>query len=140
VIADGYFEWKKTADRKQPYYFQVDNGSLFAFAGIWDKWDPGKDGSDAIESCAIITTRANDLSQSVHERMPVILSQDSWDVWIRDAQYDRSQQHTLLSLISPFPDVRMSAVPVSTVVNNARNDSPDCVEAIGPELSIDESS
>jgi len=136
VIADGYFEWQKLPDRKQPFFFQVDNGALFAFAGIWDRWEPSAEGADAIVSCSIITTRANDLSKPVHERMPVVLSQESWDTWIRPAQYGRTLQHTLKSLISPFPNTRMSAVPVNTVVNNARNDLPDCIEAIGPPLEV----
>lgn len=136
VIADGFYEWQKLLDRKQPHYFQVDDGALFAFAGIWDRWELGGGGGDVVESCAIITTRANELTKLVHERMPVILSQDSWDTWIRDAQYDRIQQHTLRSLLNPFPNERLRAVPVSTIVNNARNDSSECVEPVGPALVV----
>lgn len=136
LIANGFFEWQKLLDRKQPHYFQVDDGALFVFAGIWDRWERGGGDSEAIESCAIITTRANELTKLVHERMPVILSQESWDTWIRDEQYDRTLQHALRSLIYPFPETRMSAVPVSTVVNSARNDTPDCVAPIGPPLEV----
>ena len=140
VIADGFFEWQKLADRKQPHYFQVDGGSLFAFAGIWDRWEEkGADGN-TVESCAIITTKANELATMVHERMPVILSEESWDSWICDVQYDRTQQHTLRSLVRSFPHERMSVVPVSTVVNNARNDTSDCVEPIGPAIEVSEPS
>jgi putative SOS response-associated peptidase YedK len=136
VIADGFYEWQKLLDRKQPHYFQVDNGALFAFAGIWDRWEQSGGDGEVVESCAIITTRANDLAKLVHDRMPVILSQESWDTWLRDVQYDRTQQHTLRSLVCPFPNARMSAVPVSTIVNSARNDTQDCVEPIGPSLQV----
>jgi putative SOS response-associated peptidase YedK len=139
VIADGFFEWQKLLDRKQPHIFQVDNGALFAFAGIWDRWERGEEGGGTVESCAIITTRANELAKLVHERMPVILSRESWDIWLREVQYDRTQQHTLRSLLSPFPAERMSVVPVSTLVNSARNDTPECLEPVGPVLKVGDS-
>jgi putative SOS response-associated peptidase YedK len=136
VVANGFYEWQKLIDRKQPFHFKVDDGALFAFAGIWESWDPGGSEDNQVESCAILTTSANELAKQVHDRMPVILDRDSWDTWLRDVQYDRTQQNTLRSLLCPFPPERMSAVPVSTTVNNARNDLPECLEQVGPALGV----
>jgi len=70
VPANGFYEWKKTGERKQPFHFGIKDGSLFAFAGLWDYWSP--DGT-VLESCTILTTTPNALLQDVHDRMPVIL-------------------------------------------------------------------
>ncbi len=134
VIADGFFEWQKLPDRKQPYHFQVDDGALFAFAGIWDRW--GRPGGEVVESCAIITTRANDLAGLVHDRMPVILPPESWEAWLQPGQQDRTARESLRSLLCPLPSERMSVYPVSTIVNGSRNDVRDCVEPVGPSLQI----
>jgi putative SOS response-associated peptidase YedK len=53
IPADGFYEWKKEANGKQPYYFQLKDGELFAFAGIWEEWEKGE---SAVRTCAIITT------------------------------------------------------------------------------------
>ena len=71
VLADGFFEWQPAGGRKQPWYFRARDGRPFAFAGLWERWQPA--GGEAVESCAIITTEANDVVRPVHERMPVIL-------------------------------------------------------------------
>lgn len=71
IVADGFYEWKKENNRKQPYRIQLKNNKLFAMAGLWDRWR-GQDGKELFSS-TIITTAANDLISSVHNRMPVIL-------------------------------------------------------------------
>jgi putative SOS response-associated peptidase YedK len=73
IPADGFCEWQRTAKTKQPYCFEVNDGELFAFAGIWDRWkDPG---GSAVETCSILTTTPNAVTTAVHDRMPVILIQ-----------------------------------------------------------------
>lgn len=134
VIADGFFEWQVLHGRKQPHHFQIDNGALFAFAGIWDRWDGGN--GDSVESCAIITTRANDPVSLVHDRMPVVLSRDSWDMWLHQYQDDRTLKETLRALMIPFARDRMVGFPVSTIVNSSKNDVSACVEPVGPALSM----
>jgi putative SOS response-associated peptidase YedK len=80
IPADGFYEWQKKGKTKQPYCFEVNEGSLFAFAGIWDRWrDPS---GQWVKSCSILTTTANALTSSVHDRMPVILDLDSFDLWL----------------------------------------------------------
>jgi putative SOS response-associated peptidase YedK len=77
ILADGFYEWQKTANGKQPYYIRMEDGSPFAFAGLWESW--GKHGEE-IRSCAILTTDANDLVGEIHHRMPVILPPDNYDL------------------------------------------------------------
>lgn len=138
VVADGFFEWQKLPDRKQPYYFQVDDGALFAFAGIWDRWERKEE--PAVESCAILTTKANGLMRAVHDRMPVILGPDAWDIWLHQGGENVVRDGELRSLLSPFPADRMRAHPVSTLVSSPRNDVPACVEPTGPALVVGDAS
>jgi putative SOS response-associated peptidase YedK len=117
VLADGYYEWEKSGKVKLPWLYEVDGGKPFAFAGLWESWQPeGAEG--ALESCTIITTDANELASRVHVRMPVVLDSADHDAWLAGEQ---------IPLI-PFPPARMSARPVSTFVNNARNEGAECVE------------
>src|SRR5947207_1224429 len=83
ILADGFYEWKKEGKQKLPYYFQLAEGQPFAFAGLWDRWR-GPDGSseEAVESCTIVTTTANELCGEIHERMPVILRPSDYDLWL----------------------------------------------------------
>ena len=83
VPADGFYEWKRTGKAKQPYCFEVGEGAIFAFAGLWDRWiDPqGK----AVETCTILTTTPNTLLSDIHDRMPVILNPADYEVWLTSA-------------------------------------------------------
>jgi putative SOS response-associated peptidase YedK len=112
IPADGFYEWKRTGKSKQPYYFQLKDEAAFAFAGIWDEWQG--DGK-VIVSCAIITTTANELLASVHDRMPVILSASSERAWLST----EATPAELTALLSPFPAEQMKAHPVSDEVNHA---------------------
>jgi putative SOS response-associated peptidase YedK len=88
IPADGFYEWSRMGKAKQPYCFEVDEGELFAFAGIWDRW---KDASGkAVETCSILTTTPNAVTSSVHDRMPVILDPDNYDLWLDPGKKDVS--------------------------------------------------
>jgi len=80
IPADGFYEWKRTGSSKQPFCFEVNNGALFAFAGLWDGWK-NSDGQ-WIKSCTILTTVPNSVTVAVHDRMPVILRPDDYDLWL----------------------------------------------------------
>jgi putative SOS response-associated peptidase YedK len=125
IVADGFYEWKKQAGKKQPFYFRLENGEPFAFAGLWDRWHSSE--GDVLETCTIITTNANELAATVHNRMPVILPPEHYDRWL-----DPKLQTTtdLQSLLHPYPPEAMTAYPVSAVVNSPTHDQPDCVAAI----------
>jgi putative SOS response-associated peptidase YedK len=123
VVADGFYEWQKTNGRKQPYFVGLQSDRPFGLAGLWERWE--KHG-EPVESCTILTTDANELMQPIHERMPVILPPDQYALWL-----DPRCQETgkLAKLLQPFPSEGMLAYRVSALVNNPKNDVPQCVEA-----------
>jgi len=131
VPADGFYEWKKQeGTQKQPYFIRNADGSPFAFAGLWESWTGP--GGEAVESCTILTTDANDLTRSIHDRMPVILKPEDYDLWLDPEVKDPA---LLKPLLHPYPSDEMVAEPVSPKVNKASYDAPDCVEVVSPEES-----
>lgn len=124
IPASGFYEWRHVEGRKQPYFIRPADGGYFALAGLWDHWQ-GEDGK-SISSCAIITTEANVLMREIHDRMPVILGQETVAAWL-DLQ---AGQGALLAMLGPYPDALMEAYPVSSQVNSPKNNGPDCVAKI----------
>lgn len=124
IISDGFFEWQRREKHKQPYYFRVGSGELFAFAGLWEHWQDGN--GTEINSCTIVTTSPNELMAEIHDRMPVILHAEDYDRWL-DANSNSSD---LQPLLRPFEADRMQHYPVSLEVNNPKHDSPVCIEPI----------
>ncbi|HEV3475970.1 MAG TPA: SOS response-associated peptidase [Rubrobacteraceae bacterium] len=122
IPADGFYEWKRTNGSKQPYYIHMKEGRPFAFAGLWESWKD-EDGPE-IRSCTILTTRPNTLAGEIHDRMPVILAADTYDVWL-DPASDRDE---LTGLLAPYPEDEMEAYPVSRFVNSPSNNDPRCIE------------
>ncbi|MEX2352556.1 MAG: SOS response-associated peptidase [Gammaproteobacteria bacterium] len=117
IPANGYFEWKVENGRKQPYFIKVKDAELFSFAGIWSHWDsPDK----TIESCAIITTDANPDTAKIHDRMPVIINPEDYDLWLTEGGED---------LLRPYPG-KMDAWLVSTRVNSPKNQGLDLIQRI----------
>ena len=131
IPTDGFYEWKKTdAKNKQPVYVQLRGGRPFAFAGLWEHWCG--DAGTEIDSCSVITTDANDLLRDVHDRMPVILPEEAYDAWL-DPRQDAGR---LQSLLVPYPADKMNYFPVNTTVNNARNESANCIEPVVEQRSL----
>lgn len=126
VPADWFYEWKKMdAKTKQPYAIALNDGSLFAFAGLWDTWKDKATGQ-AINTYTVITTDPNQLMEPLHNRMPVILQRRDYDRWL--APGDPSQLP--VDLLKPFPAEEMKAWPVSPRVGNVRNNDPSLVEPV----------
>jgi putative SOS response-associated peptidase YedK len=127
IPADGFYEWKKEVGqkRKTPIYIRLNSGKPFALAGLWERWY-SSDGSEIL-SCAIITTRPNEMMVNIHNRMPVILPPESYDLWLDSGEPDRE---ALQSLLTPYPAGEMHAYPVSTVVNSPANDRPECIQPL----------
>ena len=121
IAADGFYEWKRENGGKQPYYFHMQEGRPFAFAGLWESWDKG---GGALRSCAILTTRANSVLDGIHDRMPVILPSGAYDLWL-DPDADREQ---LADLLIPYPGDDLETYPVSRYVNSPRNNDERCIE------------
>ena len=131
IPADGFYEWKREGKTRQPWLFGLSDGALFAFAGLWESWTvpagaahtaslaergPG----DAVETCTILTTSANETVAPVHGRMPVILPPDVYGPWLTGEDVP----------LAPYPADDMTAIPVSTHVNRPANDDPRCVEPV----------
>jgi putative SOS response-associated peptidase YedK len=128
VPADGFYEWQRSGKAKQPFHFGMGDDSLFAFAGLWDRWkDPT---GQVVESCSILTTTPNALLADVHNRMPAILSPENYDLWL-DPGLERVNAVT--ELLSPFDARLMKRYPVSTRVNFVKNDDPDCAVPLAPD-------
>jgi len=123
VVADGYYEWRQ--NDKQPFAMALGNRGLMTFAGLWDLWK-ATDGA-TIKSFTIITTQANDLAATIHNRMPVILPPDCWAQWLGEIDATPDQ---LKAMLRPYPAERMAMWPVDRRVGNVRNDSPDLFEPI----------
>jgi putative SOS response-associated peptidase YedK len=121
IPADAFYEWSRVGKAKQPYCFEVNEGALFAFAGIWDRWkDPS---GQWVKSCSILTTTPNAVASAVHDRMPVILDRDSYDVWL-----DPGMTNVVAAseLLKPFGARLMRCYPVSSRINYVANDDPEC--------------
>jgi putative SOS response-associated peptidase YedK len=125
VPADGFYEWKKIDGGKQPHFIHLRDEEPFAFAGLWEQWTDPEDG-EVIESCTIVTTEANALMRTLHDRMPVIMPPKVYDRWLDSATQDLD---ALKGLLRPYPSEEMAAYPVSAYVNNPRHEGPKCVES-----------
>ena len=122
-MADGFYEWQRTGARKQPYFIHMRDDRPFALAGLWESWE-GADHS-ALETCAILTTDANELMRPIHDRMPVIVSPNDYDRWL-DAAIQKPEQ--VAPLLKAYPGDGMIAYPVSPYVNSPARDDPRCIE------------
>ena len=124
VLVDGFYEWKKTGKNRQPYFIQMADDRPFVFAGLWERWTKSQ---PAIESCTIITTTPNAIVAGIHDRMPVILSENVAMQWL-----DRNPDdvNSLASLLVPYSDGEMVAYPVMSFVNSPKHDSADCIRPL----------
>jgi putative SOS response-associated peptidase YedK len=125
IPADGFYEWMRTGKAKQPYCFEVNDGQLFVFAGLWDRW---KDPSGGwLKTCSILTTTPNAVTVAVHDRMPVILDPDSYDLWLDPGMQNVAAASDLLKAY----DARlMRCYPVSMRINHVANDEEECCRPV----------
>jgi putative SOS response-associated peptidase YedK len=127
VPADGFYEWQRRGSEKQPFCFEVGNGELFAFAGLWERWyDPS---GQWVKSCSILTTTPNAVTSAVHDRMPAILRKDDYEVWL-----DPGMQNVaaISELLKPFDARLMRCYPVSARINHVANDDVYCSRPVEP--------
>jgi len=125
VPASGFYEWQEVGGKKHLLYIKLKDDSLMMFAGIWDYWKNPE--GNVIESFSILTTSSNELIQPLHDRMPVILTPDSKDIWL-DSKLVNPEQ--LKQLFKPYPPDQMEMYQVSDLVNSPRNDTPECRQTI----------
>jgi putative SOS response-associated peptidase YedK len=144
--ADGYYEWYAQEDgaknasgkpRKQPFYIHPGDDGMLAFAGLYELWkDPSREGDDAwLWSCTIITTDAPDDLGRIHDRMPMVIPADRWDAWLDYRSTDPDELRDLLAPAMAAGDgaSHLVAYPVSTEVNNVRNNGPELREPLPAE-------
>jgi putative SOS response-associated peptidase YedK len=122
IPATGFYEWVTTDNHKQPYYIRLSNSGIMCFAGLWETKD-SEDGSK-IETLCILTTSANELMEPIHERMPVILQPEDYDLWLDRNMHDPLE---LQRLYQPYPSDIMVAHLVPDLINNLRFDSASCI-------------
>jgi len=120
VPASGFYEWQTLAGKKQPWYMRPKDAAVFGLAGITELWN-------GVRSVALITTRPNELMESIHDRMPVIVSPENYGTWLDRGNGNISE---LQNLIRPYASERMQAYPVSLRVNAPRNDDAALIERI----------
>ncbi len=125
VPADGFYEWKPVGGRKQPYYARLKTGGPLAFAGLWECWT-GPNGEE-METAAIVTTTANRRLGEIHDRMPVIVPPEAFDLWLNCAEVDAV---TASALIAPAPEDMLDLYPVSMAVNRTANDDAKLIEPL----------
>jgi putative SOS response-associated peptidase YedK len=125
IPADGFYEWKRDGERKRPYFVRMKGGGPIAFAGLWEAWS-GPNGEE-LETAAIVTTVANQTLRAIHDRMPVIVPPEAFDLWLDCRGVDAE---TAAALIQPAPDAWLEAYEVSTAVNRTANDSSALIEPV----------
>jgi putative SOS response-associated peptidase YedK len=123
IVADGFYEWKKTDSGKVPVYVTMKNEKPFGFAGLYSDWRPPE--GDTIRTCTIVTTGPNELLESIHNRMPVIIKPEDRDHWLDPQEKDPVK---LKSLLAPYPSEEMDAWEVSRAVNSPSNNEPKLIQ------------
>ena len=129
IPADGFYEWKKAGNDRQPYHFGMKDDALFAFAGLWYRWRSPT--GQVLESCSILTTVPNELLKDVHERMPVILPARHYRTWLTAPP---TEAHRLTDLLLPFDAKLMKRYAVSALINKPQNEAPECAQEV-PEIA-----
>ncbi|MGB1249959.1 MAG: SOS response-associated peptidase [Candidatus Promineifilaceae bacterium] len=119
VPATGFYEWQRIGKQKRPMRIHMQDKAIFGMAGLWESWQ-------GIESCTILTMRPNSLMTPIHDRMPVILNPEDYDIWLGAD----TPLLALSAMFQPFSAEKMHAYPVSRYVGNVRNEGPACIAPI----------
>lgn len=125
IAADGFYEWRPGKPRKQPYYIRMKDGKPFAFAGLWERWEP--EGAEAVDSCTIIVTTANELISQIHDRMPAILAPQDYDLWLDPEVHDPEK---VMPLLKSYPEKEMEIYPVGFSVNSPKHDGEGLIKPL----------
>ena len=123
--ADGFYEWQQRPGGRQPWHIGMLDGSLFALAGVWQYWK--RAANEAVVSCAIVVTDANEMMAEIHQRMPVIIARADYARWLDPSLSDPGE---IAKLLVPYPADEMRAYPVSTRVNSAKNEGVELVQPV----------
>ncbi|GAB4074425.1 SOS response-associated peptidase [Barrientosiimonas marina] len=121
IPADSFYEWNRDSQEKQPKRIQLQDRRLFAFAGLWDKWE--QNGQKHF-TCTILTREANAFMQPIHHRMPIILSKEQMNAWLEAGEQKPEDVHRFLSTLEPED---LQAYDVASYVNSVKNDDETCI-------------
>lgn len=119
IPASGFYEWEKVGKEKIPHYIHLRDGDIMSLAGLWERWK-SPEGKE-LETCTILTTAANSLIRQLHDRMPVILHREEFDLWLNR---DIDDVNLLTELFHPYPSDQLKECIVSKDVNSPGNDYP----------------
>lgn len=133
IPADGFYEWRKMGAVKQPYCFEVGEGEVFALGGLWDQWRSPE--GEIVESCTILTTTPNSLVADLHDRMPVIVPADKYDLWLDP---DVTDFETVRDILKPYDPEQMHRYPVSRKLNNSHHDDAESAAPITLDIPSQE--
>jgi putative SOS response-associated peptidase YedK len=126
IPAAAFYEWRRTDGRRDPFAVERRDGGPMALAGVWAIWRDAETG-ERVYTCSILTTVPNAVVSPIHDRMPVILDPADWDLWLSE----RASLADLRKLLFPLPAEALDIFPVSSAVNNVRNDGADLLERVG---------
>ncbi|QBI18701.1 SOS response-associated peptidase [Egibacter rhizosphaerae] len=131
IPADAFYEWQRRENGgKRPYLIYRADEAPLTFAGLWSVWrDPNDPEGEFLHTCTVLTTSANETMRELHDRMPVILEPASWDRWL---DRDLTDPDGVRDLLAPADDRLLAMHPVSTEVNNPRNNHPGLLEPVDP--------
>lgn len=123
VPADGFYEWRKEGGEKFPFHIHMADYKVFAMAGLYERWKNPEGG--VVESCTVLTTEPNEEMKPIHDRMPVILAPEDWDLWL-DPGVESAD--LIQPLLTPWEGDKLLPQSVTKFVNNARHEGPECLE------------
>lgn len=126
IVADSFYEWKRTDDRKVPMRIKMKNDELFAMAGLWETWKSST--GEPIHTCTILTTQPNELMASIHDRMPVILRPEDESTWLESSIKDVEQ---LKHIFQPLKEDWLEAYEISEAINSPKNNSAELIIRVG---------
>lgn len=125
IPADGFYEWKQVEGNKVPHHIRMKDSSVFAFAGLWDRWEGD---SETLDNCTIIVMPANKVMKPIHERMPAIIAPAHYDFWL-DSRITEKQE--IMQNLTSAPSSQLTAYPVSTWVNSPKHKDERCILPAG---------
>jgi putative SOS response-associated peptidase YedK len=130
VPVDSFYEWKREATVRQPYRVIREDGRPLALAGLWAGWhDPSTD--QVRRTFTIVTSTPNEAMADLHDRMPVVLDEGSWDRWLADGRAGHTvDPGELLAMLEPSDAVAVRIYPVNRYVNDVRRDGPELIEPL----------
>lgn len=126
IPADGFYEWHEVNGKKQPLYIRLRDAGVFAFAGLWDRWEGS---GESLESCTIIVMPSSAAMQAVHPRMPVIVNPVHYDGWL---DYSVTGKQEILHRLDAERSAELVSYPVSEWVNSPAHDDSRCIQAVDP--------